>query len=110
MANSPYNGLFVLRRKILENAGNEVYPQSGEFFDSISSIRQIDLKLKKRIENLNLPTEFESIKNREEYKNKVLYHFIKSEWKRINDVLKERIPDRPDGIPNELLISELIYF
>jgi hypothetical protein len=85
MAYSPNNALYGFRIKILKTAGNEVYPESGK----------------------NLPKEFESIENREEYKNKVLYDFIKSEWKRINDVLKERIPERPDGIPKELLIREL---
>jgi hypothetical protein len=64
------------------------------------------IELKKRIVDLNLPEDVKSITDRSEYQKAVLYYFIKSRWKYVNDELKKG--QSPQSIPIDKLIKMLI--
>ena len=101
--------LSKFRRGILTIAGDHYYTESGEFFDRPSDKKYIQFK--QDIEELKLPEEVEFINDRIKYQKEILYYFIKSSWKRVNDEVKEGTTSKgvstPDGIPKDQLIKNL---
>lgn len=66
------------------------------------------IQLKPRIVDLNLPHDVELINDRDEYQKAILYYFIKSRWKYVNDNVKLGVTPKGASTPNGIPIDELI--